>query len=148
MVVAIVDDRMQFDEFLAEAKQRYGIVIGDAEGSRLVADKKVDQEVLSENRATSKRGWLGSGWCAALRLLLVCGKPVWIQGRRSMLTDRIIGRVGADILAKRINDARQVDARRRIRRRCSASTSCLLRKSRRSRARSWPTTTSPPVWIS
>ncbi|MNJ54010.1 hypothetical protein D3C77_494330 [compost metagenome] len=41
---------MQFDEFLAEAKFRYGLVIGDAEGARLVGAKLVDQEELSENR--------------------------------------------------------------------------------------------------
>lgn len=61
LVVAIVDDRMQFDEFLAEAKRRYGIVIGDAEGSRLVADKKVDQEALSENRANLEARLVGLG---------------------------------------------------------------------------------------
>ena len=61
LVVAIVDDRMQFDEFLSEAKRRYGIVIGDAEGSRLVAEKKVDQEVLSENRANLEARLVGLG---------------------------------------------------------------------------------------
>ena len=61
LVVAIVDDRMQFDEFLAEAKLRYGIVIGDAEGASLVADKKVDQEVLSENRANLEARLVGLG---------------------------------------------------------------------------------------
>jgi hypothetical protein len=50
IVVAIVDDRMQFDEFLAEANKRYGLVLGDAEGSRLINAKLVDQEELSENR--------------------------------------------------------------------------------------------------
>jgi len=50
IVVSIVEDRMQFDEFLAEAKRRYGLVIGDAEGVRLVDAKLVDQEELSENR--------------------------------------------------------------------------------------------------
>jgi uncharacterized protein YtpQ (UPF0354 family) len=50
IVVSIVEDRMQFDEFLAEAKCRYGLVIGDAEGARLVSAKLVDQEELSENR--------------------------------------------------------------------------------------------------
>ena len=61
LVVTIVDDRMQFDEFLAEAKRRYGIVIGDAEGSRLVAEKKVDQEALSENRANLEARLVGLG---------------------------------------------------------------------------------------
>jgi hypothetical protein len=50
IVVAIVDDRMQFDEFLAEAKRRYCLVVGDAEGARLIDAKLVDQEELSENR--------------------------------------------------------------------------------------------------
>ena len=50
LVVTIVDDRMQFDEFLTEAQRRYGLVIGDAEGARLVKEKRVDQEALSENR--------------------------------------------------------------------------------------------------
>ncbi|MGG5290217.1 hypothetical protein [Pseudomonas shirazensis] len=50
IVVSIVEDRMQFDEFLAEAKCRYGLIIGDAEGARLVSAKFVDQEELSENR--------------------------------------------------------------------------------------------------
>ncbi len=61
LVVTIVDDRMQFDEFLAEAKRRYGIVIGDAEGVRLVTDKKLDQEVLSENRANLEARLVGLG---------------------------------------------------------------------------------------
>lgn len=61
LVVTIVDDRMQFDEFLTEAKRRYGIVIGDSEGVHLVADKKVDQEVLSENRANLEARLVGLG---------------------------------------------------------------------------------------
>lgn len=51
LVISIVDDRMQFDEFLQEVLSRYGMVIGDAEGSHLVKSKLVDQEALSENRA-------------------------------------------------------------------------------------------------
>jgi len=61
IVVAIVDDRMQFDEFLAEAKRRYGLVIGDAEGSRLVEGKFVDQEELSENRDNLEARLVGLG---------------------------------------------------------------------------------------
>lgn len=61
LVVAIVDDRMQFDEFLAEAKRRYGLVIGDAEGAHLVVEKKLDQEVLSENRANLESRLAGLG---------------------------------------------------------------------------------------
>lgn len=61
IVVAIVDDRMQFDEFLAEAKHRYGLVLGDAEGARLVDAKLVDQEELSENRDNLETRLVGLG---------------------------------------------------------------------------------------
>ncbi|SEI60350.1 hypothetical protein SAMN04244572_01017 [Azotobacter beijerinckii] len=61
IVVSIVDDRMQLDEFLAEAKRRYGLVIGDAEGSRLVDAKLVDQEELSENRDNLEARLVGLG---------------------------------------------------------------------------------------
>lgn len=50
LVVTIVDERMQFDEFLHEAHKRYGLVIGDAEGARLVRGNFVDQESLTDNR--------------------------------------------------------------------------------------------------
>jgi hypothetical protein len=61
LVVAIVEDRMQFDEFLTEANRRYGLVIGDAEGSRLVDAKLVDQEELSENRDNLEARLVGLG---------------------------------------------------------------------------------------
>lgn len=61
IVVSIVDDRMQFDEFLAEAKRRYGLIIGDAEGYPLVDAKLVDQEELSENRANLEARLVGLG---------------------------------------------------------------------------------------
>lgn len=61
LVVTIVEDRMQFDEFLHEAQRRYGLVIGDAEGGRLVRDKKVDQEALSENRGNLEARLVGLG---------------------------------------------------------------------------------------
>lgn len=61
MVVAIVDDRMQFDEFLSEAKRRYGLVLGDAEGARLVDAKLIDQEELSENRDNLEARLVGLG---------------------------------------------------------------------------------------
>ena len=51
IVISVVDDRMQFDEFLKEVLLRYGMLIGDSEGSHLVKSKLVDQEALSENRA-------------------------------------------------------------------------------------------------
>ena len=61
IVIAIVDERMQFDEFLAEAKRRYGLVLGDAEGARLVDAKLVDQEELSENRGNLETRLVGLG---------------------------------------------------------------------------------------
>jgi len=61
IVVAIVEDRVQFDEFLAEAKRRYGLVLGDAEGARLVDAKLVDQEELSENRDNLEARLVGLG---------------------------------------------------------------------------------------
>lgn len=61
LVVTIVEDRMQFDEFLAEAKRRYGLVFGDVEGGYLVAEKFVDQEELSENRDNLEARLVGLG---------------------------------------------------------------------------------------
>lgn len=61
LVVSIVNDRMQFDEFLAEAKRKYGLVIGDAEGSRLVEAKLVDQEELSNNQDNLEARLVGLG---------------------------------------------------------------------------------------
>lgn len=61
LVVAMVDDRMQFDEFLSKARRRYGLVIGDAEGMRLVTEKLVDQEALSENRGNLEARLVGLG---------------------------------------------------------------------------------------
>jgi hypothetical protein len=61
LVVAIVDDRMQFDEFLAEAQSRYGLIIGDIEGAGLIKDKLVDQEALSDNRANLEARLAGLG---------------------------------------------------------------------------------------
>lgn len=61
LVVTIVDSRMQFDEFLSEAKKRYGIVIGDVEGARLVMDKRVDQEALSDNGRNLETRLVGLG---------------------------------------------------------------------------------------
>lgn len=61
LVVTIVDSRMQFDEFLSEAKKRYGIVIGDVEGARLVMDKRVDQEALSDNGRNLEARLVGLG---------------------------------------------------------------------------------------
>ncbi|MCE5981980.1 hypothetical protein [Pseudomonas sp. LF19] len=66
IVVSIVDDRMQFDEFLVEAKRRYGLVLGDAEGARLVDAKHIDQEELSENRENLEARLVGLGLVSRL----------------------------------------------------------------------------------
>jgi hypothetical protein len=61
LVIAMVGDRMQFDEFLVEAKRRYGLVIGDAEGARLVEAESIDQAELSENRDNLEARLVGLG---------------------------------------------------------------------------------------
>lgn len=61
IVISIVDDRMQFDEFLGEARRRYGLVIGDAEGIHLVEAKLVDQEELSNNQNNLEARLVGLG---------------------------------------------------------------------------------------
>lgn len=61
IVVSIVGDRMQFDEFLAEAKRRYGLILGEAEGTHLVDAKLVDQDELSENRDKLETRLVGLG---------------------------------------------------------------------------------------
>lgn len=50
LVVSLVDDRMQFDDFLALACKRYGLIVGDVEGARLIKSQQVDQEALSDNK--------------------------------------------------------------------------------------------------
>lgn len=66
IVVSIVEDPMPFDEFLAEVKRRYGLVLGDAEGARLVDAKLVDQEELSENRGNLEARLVGLGLVSRL----------------------------------------------------------------------------------
>lgn len=61
LVLSVVDERMQFDEFLQALRVRYGLVIGDAEGAHLVKSKLVDQEALSENRSNLEARLVGLG---------------------------------------------------------------------------------------
>lgn len=61
LVITVVDERMQFDEFLYEIRRRYGFVIGDTEGAYLVNDKQIDQEALSENRGNLEARLVGLG---------------------------------------------------------------------------------------
>ena len=61
LVVTMVDDRMEFGEFLREARRRYGLIIGENEGTRLVHEGLVDQEALSDNAARLEERLLGLG---------------------------------------------------------------------------------------
>jgi len=61
LVITVVKDIMQFDEFLSKIRCRYGLVIGDAEGEWLIMEKKVDQEALSENRLNLENRLVGLG---------------------------------------------------------------------------------------
>jgi hypothetical protein len=61
LVVSLVDDRMQFDDFLALARERYGLIVGDVEGARLVKSQQVDQEALSDNKDKLEARLVGLG---------------------------------------------------------------------------------------
>lgn len=49
LVVAVVDEAMEFAEFLSEIYRRYGIVVGHVEGARYVESQQIDQEALMNN---------------------------------------------------------------------------------------------------
>lgn len=49
LVVTVVDERMEFGEFLAEVHRRYGLVFGHIEGANFIQTNKVDQEALMDN---------------------------------------------------------------------------------------------------
>ncbi|MBF9263457.1 hypothetical protein [Paracidovorax cattleyae] len=61
VVIALVGERMQFDEFLAAAKSRYGLVIGEVEGARLMDTKAIDESELTENRDNLEARLVGLG---------------------------------------------------------------------------------------
>lgn len=61
LVVTMVDGRMEFTEFLREARKRYGLIFGDVEGSRFVKENLVDQEALSDNASRLEARLLGLG---------------------------------------------------------------------------------------
>lgn len=61
LVVTIVEGRMEFGEFLRELLRRYGLVIGEAEGGRLLRENLLDQETLSDNAARLEERLLGLG---------------------------------------------------------------------------------------
>jgi len=61
LVVTVVDERMEFGEFLAEVHRRYGLVIGHIEGAQFIQSNKVDQEALMDNAAHLETRLYGLG---------------------------------------------------------------------------------------
>lgn len=61
LVVTMVEGRMEFTEFLREARKRYGLIFGDIEGARFVKENLVDQEALSTNALRLEMRLLGLG---------------------------------------------------------------------------------------
>lgn len=61
LVVTMVEGRMEFTEFLREARTRYGLIFGDVEGARFVKENLVDQEALSDNASRLEARLLGLG---------------------------------------------------------------------------------------
>lgn len=49
LVIIVVDKRMPFDDFLELIKNRYGLVIGEAQAQELITSNQVDQEAFSKN---------------------------------------------------------------------------------------------------
>jgi hypothetical protein len=49
LVIMVVGQRMQFDDFLAEIHRRYGLLIGESQGQSLIENNQLDQEALSRN---------------------------------------------------------------------------------------------------
>lgn len=49
LVVTVVEQRMPFDDFLAEIYSRYHLVVGEAQGQDLISNNQIDQEALSRN---------------------------------------------------------------------------------------------------
>lgn len=49
LVITVVDESMEFSQFLAEIHQRYGIVIGHVEGSDYIEKNSIDQADLMDN---------------------------------------------------------------------------------------------------
>jgi len=61
LVVTMVEGRMEFAEFLHEARRRYGLIFGEIEGSRFVKESLVDQEALNDNASRLQARLLGLG---------------------------------------------------------------------------------------
>lgn len=61
LVVTVVDDTMEYSQFLAEIHRRYGIVVGHVEGARYIDSHQVDQAALMDNAAHLETRLLGLG---------------------------------------------------------------------------------------
>jgi hypothetical protein len=61
LVVTVVDDTMEYSQFLAEIYRRYGIVVGHVEGARYIDSHQVDQAALMDNAAHLETRLLGLG---------------------------------------------------------------------------------------
>lgn len=61
LVVTMVEEPMEFTEFLREARKRYGLIFSDVEGARFVKENLVDQEALSDNASRLEARLLGLG---------------------------------------------------------------------------------------
>lgn len=61
LVVTVVDDTMEYSQFLAEIHRRYGIVVGHVEGARYIDSHQVDQAALMDNAAHLENRLLGLG---------------------------------------------------------------------------------------
>jgi len=61
LVVTVVEQRMEFGEFLTEIHRRYGLVFGHAEGAHYIQENLVDQEALMDNAAYLETRLYGLG---------------------------------------------------------------------------------------
>jgi hypothetical protein len=61
LVVTVVDDTMEYSQFLAEIYRRYSIVVGHIEGARYIESHQVDQAALMDNAAHLETRLLGLG---------------------------------------------------------------------------------------
>jgi hypothetical protein len=61
LVVTVVEDTMEYSQFLAEIYRRYGIVVGHVEGTRYIDSHQVDQAALMDNAAHLETRLLGLG---------------------------------------------------------------------------------------
>ncbi|GKO68973.1 hypothetical protein [Klebsiella variicola] len=61
LVITVVQEPMEFTDFLSKLRERYGLIFGDVEGERFVKENLVDQEALSDNASRLESRLLGLG---------------------------------------------------------------------------------------